>query len=82
MKPELYTRIVLTCDVPAEGLHRGDLAWVVDYLPHPAQGEEGAIIEIFNVLGKSLRVAIVPISAIAPVQADQVPTVRELAAAL
>jgi ABC-type hemin transport system substrate-binding protein len=81
MKPELYTRVVLVRDLGAEGLCRGDLAWVVDYLDHPMGNEAGAVLEIFNVLGESLRVVTVPVSAIAPAQADQVPAVRELAVA-
>ena len=35
MKPELYTQVALTRDVPAEGVRRGDVATVVEYLPHP-----------------------------------------------
>jgi hypothetical protein len=81
MKPELYTRVVVLRDLLAAGLRRGDLAWVIDYLAHPTDNEEGAVLEIFNVLGESLRVVTVPISAIAPAQADQVPAVRELAVA-
>ena len=79
MKPELYTRVVLVRDVVDQGLRRGDLAWLVDVLDHPSGGEEGAILEIFNVLGESLRLVTVPVSAIAPAHADQVPAARELA---
>ena len=81
MKPELYTRVVLIRDVPEEKLWRGDLAWVIDFWEHPSNGEPGAIIEIINVLGESLRVATAPLSAIEPAQADQVPAVRELESA-
>jgi hypothetical protein len=80
VKPDLYTRVVLRCDVPSEDLKCGDLAWVVEYLEHPNGGEEGAILEIFNVLGESLRIATVPVSAIATAQADQAPMVRALVA--
>jgi hypothetical protein len=66
MKPELYTRVALTRNVPEEKLKRGDLAWMIEYLEHPEDGEASAIIEIFNALGESLRIATVPISAIAP----------------
>jgi hypothetical protein len=79
MKPELYSRVVLTHDVTGEHLRRGDLAWVVDYVEHPTGGEDGAILEIFNVLGESLRVVAVPISAISTARPNQVPVVRELA---
>ncbi|MFN8486374.1 MAG: hypothetical protein U0350_02205 [Caldilineaceae bacterium] len=78
MKPELYTRVVLTRNLPEEKLRKGDLAWVIEYLEHPEGGEEGAILEIFNALGESLRIVTVPVSAIASLRPNQVPTVREL----
>jgi hypothetical protein len=76
MKPELYSRIVVNRDIPGEDLHRGDVATVIEYLEHPGGGEDGAILEVFNVLGESLGVATVPVSAIEPLRADYVPAVR------
>jgi hypothetical protein len=76
MKPELYQRVVLTRDLPEEKLRKGDLAWLIDYVPHPARGEEGAVLELFNVMGDSIAVVTVPISAIAPLSADLVPVAR------
>lgn len=76
MKPELYKEIALTRDIPAENLKKGDVAIVVDYVPHPTGGEEGAILEIFNAIGESVTVVTVPISAIAPLRSDQLPAVR------
>lgn len=76
MKPDLYSRIVVNRDIPAENLHRGDVATVIEYLEHPHGGEEGAILEIFNVLGESLGIATVPVSAIEPLRAEFVPAVR------
>ena len=81
MKPELYRRIALTRNVLEDNLKRGDLAWVIEYIEHPEGGEEGAILEIFNALGESLCIATVPVSAIAALRPDQVPSVRELAIA-
>ena len=78
MKPELYQQIALTVDVPDAQLKRGDLAMLVDYVPHPHGGEEGAVLEIFNVLGESIRVATVPVSAIEALRSDQMPSVRPL----
>jgi hypothetical protein len=51
---------------------------VIDYVPHPTGGEEGAILEIFNAIGESIAVVTVPISAIAPLRSDQIPAVRPL----
>jgi len=76
MKPELYSRVVVNRDIPDEDLHRGDVATVIEYLEHPGSGEAGAILEIFNVLGESLGIATVPVSAIEPLRADYVPAVR------
>jgi hypothetical protein len=68
-------------DVPQAGLQRGDLAMLVDYIPHPQGGEEGVVLEVFNILGESLRVVTIPVSAIAVLQADYLPVVRPLLSA-
>ncbi|MHB8629513.1 MAG: DUF4926 domain-containing protein [Aggregatilineales bacterium] len=78
MRPELYQQIAMSLDVPEVQLKRGDLAMLVDYVPHPHGGEEGAVLEIFNVLGESIRVATVPVSAIEALRPDQMPSVRPL----
>jgi hypothetical protein len=78
MKPELYTEVALTRDVPTENLKQGDVAVLVDFAPHPTGGEEGAVLEIFNAVGESLAVVIVPMTAITPLRPDQVPAVRPL----
>jgi len=75
-KPELYTRVVLSRDVPEENLRRGDVATVIDYVAHPAGGEEGAILEVFNALGETIHVSVVPVSAIETLRPEHVPTVR------
>lgn len=77
MRPDLFQRVVLNKDVPDEQLQQGDLAWLVDYVPHPTGGEEGAVLELFNVMGESIRVVVVPVSAIAPLRADLIPTARQ-----
>ena len=79
MKPELYTEVSLLQNFPDENLKLGDVTIVVDYVAHPNGGEEGAILEIFNAVGESVRVCTVPVSAISAFRADQVPAVRSLA---
>ncbi len=79
MQPELYTEVVVNRDLPEANLKKGDVALYIEYLQHPQEGEDGAILEIFNALGDSLRIVIVPLAAIEPLQEDQVPTVRLLA---
>ncbi len=51
MKPELYKEVALTRDIPTENLKKGDVAIVVDYVPHPTGGEEGAIVDYFLLVG-------------------------------
>jgi hypothetical protein len=79
MKPDLYSEVVLARDFPEHQLKRGDMATVVEYVQHPEGGEEGCILEIFNVLGESIAVVTVPVSAVERLRADQVPAVRTLA---
>ena len=81
MKPELYQEIYLTRDIPEYYLKQGDVAMLVDYASNALGGEEGAILEVFDVLGESIDVIPVPISAIAILKANDRPAVRVLAKA-
>ncbi len=76
MKLTRYQEVALARDIPTEKLQQGDIAILIDYVPHPAGGEEGAVLEIFNAIGESISVVTVPSSAITSLRADQVPTVR------
>ena len=78
MSIELYKEVALTKDIPTENLRKGDVATVVDIVPHPSGGEEGAVLELFNAVGESIAVAVVPLSAIEPLRPDQMPAVRPL----
>ena len=80
-KPKLYEEVAIARNIPEENLKQGDVAVVVEYVPHPAGGEEGAILEIFNAIGESVAVVTVTISAIKSLRADQVLMVREMASA-
>ena len=73
MRLELYQEVALVHDVPDENLRSGDVAMLVNYVPHPSGGEEGAVLEVFNAVGKSIAVVTVPASAVAPFRADEVP---------
>ena len=75
---ELFKEVALTRDLPKENLRSGDVAVLVDIVAHPSGGEDGAILEVFNAVGDSIMVTTVPISAIAPLQSNQVPAVRPL----
>lgn len=82
MKPECYQQVALTKDIPEHHLKRGDLATLIEYLPHPIGKEEGCILEIFNALGESIAVVTVPVSAIQSLRADEIMSVRQLEKAL
>lgn len=75
----LYEQVALTRDIDEHGLRRGDVATLVDRVPHPQQGEPGAVLEIFNALGESIKTVVVRESEIEPLQADEVFAVRPLA---
>jgi hypothetical protein len=75
---ELYKEVALTKDIPSENLRRGDVATLIDIVPHPSGGEDGAVLELFNAIGESIAVTVVPLSAVAPLRPDQMPAVRPL----
>jgi len=81
MRIKLFTEVALTRDLPQEGLCRGDLATLVDYLPgtKASGNEEGCVLEVFNAVGESIAVVAVPVSAIQPLRANEVLSVRPLA---
>lgn len=76
---ELYTDAVLTCDVPAHNLCRGDVVKLIDYHAVP-NGEDGYSIEVFNTLGDTIAVTAVPVSSLEPLLESEVFSVRKLAA--
>ena len=55
----LFKQVVLARDIPEDGLKKGDLATVVDH--HPVRGgEDGYSLEVFNALGETVIVTVVP----------------------
>lgn len=79
MSHELFQRVALTRDVEQHRLRAGDVAYLVDRVPHPAGGEPGCVLEVFNALGESLAVLTVPESFVEPLSADEILSVRHLA---
>jgi Domain of unknown function (DUF4926) len=75
---ELYQDVALTCDIPEHHLRIGDVATLIDYVPHPTVGKEGCVLEVFNAKGESIAVVAVPVSAIEALRADEILTVRSL----
>lgn len=77
-KLELYQRVALRRDFPDYHLKAGDVAVLIDYVPHPSGGEDGYVLEIFSALGESIMVVAVEMSAVAPLQANEVLSVRRM----
>ncbi|WP_254565613.1 DUF4926 domain-containing protein [Oscillatoria sp. HE19RPO] len=78
MKPELYQEIALKQDCLEFNLQRGDIATLIDYVPSPTGGEEGAILEVFNARGESVAAVTVPVSSIESLQPNDLLSVRRL----
>lgn len=75
---ELYQRVALNRDFPEHSLKKGDITTFINTVPHPAGGEEGYVLEIFNALGESINTVIVPQSSVVPLKADEILSVRSL----
>ena len=76
MKLDLYQRVIVTQDFPDQQVKAGDIGWLIDYVHDPVGGEDGAILEIFNLLGESVDVAVVSSSAIEAVRLEHRPAAR------
>jgi len=75
----LYQRVALATDIPSYGLRRGDVAVVVEHLPGtPTTGEEGYALEVFNAVGETIAVVMVPTSAVQPLTENEIFQVRPL----
>lgn len=75
MSFQLFTDVVLLCDVPEEGLLAGDVGVVVER--HEVVGlEAGYSVEFFDMLGNTVAVVTLPASVLRlPTPADR-PAVR------
>ncbi len=81
MTLELYKEVALTLDLSEHQLKAGDIATLIDLVPHPTGGEDGCVLQVFNAVGESIAVIIVPVSAIEALHADEILSVRSLAQA-
>lgn len=80
MSLTLYDRVALRASFPEHGLRTGDVATLIDFAEHPSSGARGCVLELFNALGESIGVATVPEDAVEPLRADEVLSVRPMAA--
>lgn len=73
---EQYQRVSLKKDHMESGLQAGDVATLIDFVNHPEGGEQGCVLEIFNAIGETVDVVIVPLSLIEPLKSDEILRVR------
>ena len=73
MNLELYQHVALTRDLPEHRLRKGDVGVLVDRVPHPKGGEEGCVLEVFNAVGDSIAVVVVPCSCVEALAANDIP---------
>ncbi len=78
MKIDLFKRVALKIGIPEQGLRKGDVATIVEHLPGK-NTEDGYTLEVFNAVGESIAVVMVPESAIEPLTADKIPSVGPFA---
>ena len=81
MNLELYQQVALCRDFPEYQLQKGDVATLIDRVPHPVSEEAGCVLEIFNAVGGSIAVVAVPITAVEPLRSNEILTVRQWAEA-
>ena len=77
----LYQRVVLTQDMPKEGLRAGDVAVIVEHYPARADVPEGYELEVFAANGQTVAVVSIPASAVREATEHEVLSVREMARA-
>jgi hypothetical protein len=77
---KLYQRVALTRDFPEHNLCKGDVAVVVEHLPGtPATGgEDGYALEVFNAIGETIAVVMVPASTVKPLTENEILQARPI----
>jgi len=81
MKFKLFQQVALAKDIPEKNLKRGDLATIVDY--HPGtEGETGYSIEVFNAVGDTIAVTVVPDNCLEELTENEILHIRPLVGSL
>jgi len=76
MAYELFTRVSLADDFPEYGLHKGDLATIVERHEGEKGQETGYSLEVSNAVGETIAVLVVEESKITPVHENEILHVR------
>jgi hypothetical protein len=77
MTAALFHRVVLTEDLPKEGLRAGDVGVVVEHYPAFAGTPEGYEVEFFAATGETLVVVSIPATSVRPATPADILAVRE-----
>ncbi len=77
MNLELYQDAVIVADLPDLGLRKGDVVKLVDEL-RAVDGSLGYAVEVFNAVGDTIDVHMIPASAVEPLNEQEVFCVRRL----
>jgi hypothetical protein len=77
----LYQRVVLTQDLPKEGLRAGDVGVIVEHYPARADVPKGYELEFFAPTGQTIGIVSVPASAVRQATGHEVLRVRAIARA-
>lgn len=78
MKYELYTRVALATDLPAQHLQRGDVVTIAEFHPGRPGQEPGYTLEVFTATGETVTVVTVSESQIEPLNSSEILSVRPL----
>ena len=81
MKAAPFRRVVLTKDIPEEGLRAGDVGIVVEHYEARDDVPEGYELEFFSGTGDTLAVVSVPATHVREATGHEVLSVRALARA-
>jgi uncharacterized protein DUF4926 len=81
MMPAPFRRVVLTTDLPEEGLRAGDVGVVVDHYQGRDDLREGYELEFFSGTGETVAIVSVPATSVREATDHEVLSVRELARA-
>jgi hypothetical protein len=77
----LFSRVILSVDLPEEQLMAGDMGTIVEHHPATAAYPEGYEVEFFAGNGETLAVVSVPAAALRQATRKEVMHVRPLVAA-
>lgn len=78
IRPGLFRRVVLTTDLPGEGLKAGDLGVVVEHHAGRTDMPDAYELEFFSVTGETLAVVSVPVASVREPTGKDVICVRAL----